>query len=64
MVFYSQAQPIKLFQKYQNETLLVNDILQQEKEVTNYISKAVSLGTVSSRNSRVGLTSLCLWTLD
>jgi hypothetical protein len=63
MALYTQVQPVKLFYQYQNDNLLANDILPKEKEVTNCICKAVSLGTVSSRNSRVGLTSLCLWTL-
>lgn len=38
MVLYTQAKPIKLFEKYQNETLLANETRLQEKPVEAFTS--------------------------
>lgn len=41
MVLYTQAKPIKLFQKYQNETLLANETRLQEKPVKAFTSNDI-----------------------
>jgi hypothetical protein len=38
MVLYTQAQPVKLFPQYQNETLLTNETQLQEKPVKAFTS--------------------------
>lgn len=43
MVLYTQAQPVEFFQQYQNDTLVANDILPKEKEVTNFVRKSRSI---------------------